>query len=612
MASSMRAVLSAVVVLLACGLLSASDCVPTHRQWNLFALNRTYYAPQFPSVLSQYTGGTVIVSSGAELYMYQYRDATYVRSQYNAGQTTVYNGRVWTMVESVNGQYEFNALDDTLGTANYVLVNTSVPWATTPYWQTAVDEDAGLLYAAAMVDGGMQLHCWSFNIDDNNSSLLFAVTLPTPYLPATIYQGARHTLLLTYEDDIRIFRVDGYTGKVTSEFDAPGGVPTALVEAVDGSMMYVSAEWPNVAAVAAGKVTAYYYYSGVWDEDEPANRFISLVLSGDGEWLLGAAAVTDTPIMRWRVGYSHHIYAPHAPHYYAFDLNMTDFSTVGITPQYTGATIAIVLSTGLQRWQLNNSIFLSASQFTDFLATSFRGRVWTASNYDEALVFSVLDDQLRAINSWDVNSTDFIRAVQWQIAVDEEAGLLYSAAMIDQTMQLYAWQIGALGNTTTLAFISKLGPTPYLPANLYQGAAHTLLVTYQDDTHIYRICGYTGALLSVFNASTVVPTAVVESHDGSVLYVSYDWPSIAAYDSATGQLLMYYDYTEGWGGEHDTFSDASISGDGQWLFALAQKQTYVVQWRINSSLTHSSSEKGKARVAEQAQRVAQRRIVSSE
>jgi len=602
-----------------CGLLSVGAVsVPSHHDWNLFFLNNTY--PSAPFVLSQYDGSSVVVSSGTYLQKWQWRDAVNVGYQYNTGRAAVYGGRVWTMAESSAEQYVFNVLDDKLATANYVLVNTTETWMTAPYWQVAVDEDAQLLYSAAMIDNSMQLHCWQFDVDDNSSSLLFVVALPSPYLPATIYPAAKHTLLLTYEDSTRIHRLDGYTGRVVASFHAPSDtVPTALVESADGSVLYVSAEWPNVAAysTATHEVSAYYYYSGPWDANAPSNKFTSLVLSGDGEWLFGIAAVDNIPIMRWRVGSSHHIYAPHSPHFTTLGLNWTSTDGISIAAQYSGATIVLqrMYSSSMQRWQLNNSIYLSGNTFQDSLATSYRGRVWVASTYtstsEPALTFSVLDDQLAAVNSWDVNCSAFTTsAAQWQVAVDEEAELLYSAALIDQTMQLYAWQIGPLGNTTSLVFVSKL-PTPYLPAKVYPGAHHTLLVTYQDDTHIYRICGWTGVLLSVFNASNTVPTAVVESHDGRVLYVSNDWPSMAAYDSMTGELMMYYDYADGWGKQpRDTFISASISGDGQWLFAYAQTQTLVVQWRINGS--HSDSGKGGVQVAEKPARAASTMKVASE
>jgi len=81
-----------------------------------------------------------------------------------------------------------------------------------------------------------------------------------------------------------------------------------------------------------------------------------------------------------------------------------------------------------------------------------------------------------------------------------------------------------------------------------------------------------------------VPSAIAESNDG-VMYLSSQWPSMAAYDSVTGELLMYYDYTDGIGGPQDIFSSASISGDGQWLIAYAQSQSLVIQWRITTNIT---------------------------
>ena len=585
--------LSALAVLCA-----ASSSVPTYPEWSAFSLNTTAISGFYPSLLSQYTGGTVVVASNTYIQQWHFHDAVTSLRQYVAGKSAVYGGRVWTMSPGVDEAYTFNVLDDQLNVANYVPVNTTVDWQqAAPFWQIAVDEDASLLYSAGMVDNSMQLHCWTFDINDNSSSLLYWVTLPTPYLPATLYPGAKHTLLLAYDDSTRIYRLNGYTGQVIGTFHAPDETPpTALVESADGTVLYISADWPNVAAfdIAANEVLAYFYYSGPWDQEVVNNKFVSLVISGDGEWMSGLAVVQNTPIMRWRIGSSHRVWAPHSSHFTTLATNITQENGVGISAQYTGATIVVQRYFQLTRWQLNNSIPLVRSSFQSFLATSYRGRVWTAA-YGVGLVFSVLDDQLNVINSWDVNCTVFSPPVQFQMAVDEEAGLLYAAGMIDQTMQLYAFQINAVGNATSLAFMSKL-PTPYLPANLYPGAHHTLLVTYQDDTHIYRICGWTGALLSVFNASTTVPTTVVESHDGRVLYVSYEWPSMAAYDSMTGELLMYYDYTEGWGKQaRDTFVSASITGDGQWLFAFAATQALVVQWRINA--TSSSGGKGPSQMA---------------
>ena len=599
-----------VAVLLVCGVACVAADTPTHSEWDRFNLNVTIgLTAPYSFVLGQWTGETVIV---APLYNYlvqwQWHNSAFM-GEYNYEQAafTSYAGRIWVANQYSSYQYAFNVLDDKLKLVNSVLVNTTEPWATARYWQVAVDEAASLLYSAAMIDHSMRLHCWTFGTDNNSSSLLFSRTLPLPYLPATLYQGAKHTLLLTFEGSTLIHRLDGRTGEVVSTFDAPEGAPTALVESADGSVLYVSAEWPNVAAydIATGAVLAYYQYSGVWDPILPADQFVSLTLTGDGEWLFGAASVKNTPIMRWRVGHSHHVYAPHLPHSAALGLNYTEQS-VGILAQYSGDTIVAQLPNELVRWQLNNSIFLSSTTPENFLATTYRGRIWLGwlGWQVSGLQFAVMDDQLEFINMWNVSCTAFDEAAHWQVAVDEDTGLLYSAGMIDSAMQLYAWQIGPTGNTTSFVFSTKL-PTPYLPATLYQGAKYTLLVTYQDDTHIYRLCGYTGALLSVFNASATVPTAVAESYDGRVLYVSADWPSIAAYDSATGELLTYYDYADGGRGKgpRDTFVSASISGDGQWLFGYAETQSLVVQWRINNS-NSGSVERFSVQLTERPRRMA--------
>lgn len=80
-------------------------------------------------------------------------------------------------------EYSYNVLDDQLASANYVLVNTTEQWLTASYWQVAVDEEAAILYSAAMVDNSMSLHAWTFSTDDNSSSLLFA-----PHCQRRIYQ----------------------------------------------------------------------------------------------------------------------------------------------------------------------------------------------------------------------------------------------------------------------------------------------------------------------------------------------------------------------------------------------------------------------------------------
>ena len=595
MLSPLRAVLLVVLLLCVCWPCVAGQASP-QPETRSFNLNLTF--SQYPQLLAQYTSGLVVVAHDSSLKQWQFNEAELVSEQYTVGNLAAFGGRLWVVEEQSSTQYAFSVLDDGLATANYVLVNTTIDWAHSPYWQVAVDEDAMLLYSAAMLDNSMQLHCWTFSIDDNSSALLYTATLPKPYLPAKLYLGAGHSLLLTWEDSTDIIRVDGYTGSQSGSLSAPGGVPTALAESADGRLLYVTAEWPRIAVYdsVTGELLDGFCYDGSWDEDETHNRFVSIALSGDGQSLYAIAGVTNVPIMQWLLNSSsQQIDAPHTGHTIALGLNYTGNTPVAIAAQYTGATVVVQRSYTLVRWQLNNSLRLSESTLSDFLATSYRGRIWTASNAG-SLTWTVLNDQLMQLNSWDVNCTLFTpNTGEWQMAVDEEAGLLYSAGMLEQTMQLYAWQIGPQGNTTSLVFVSKL-PTPYLPATLYPGANHTLLVTYEDDTHIYRICGWSGMLLSVFDKSTTVPTAVVESQDGRVLYVSYKWPSMAAYDSTTGELLMYYDYTDAKPQSDDAFVSASISGDGQWLLAYAQAHSLVVQWPINTTV--GSAERDIGHVAE--------------
>ena len=582
-----------------CGWLSAGATaadpasVPSHGECDSFALNGTWSPADFPRLLPQYTGDTIGIGFGASLQLRSVRDAGFLVERNTLfNQKAGYGGRTWQMSYLDARTFTFDVLDDTLSTVNSVPVQTSVPWNNpnrVPYWQTLVDEAASTLYSAGMVDSSMRLDAWRFSVDGSNSTLLFSVALPMPYLVATIYLGAQHTILLTYEDDTSVYRLNGSTGQFITSFDAPGDAPpTALVEAADGSVLYVSADWPNVAAydVQNRVVLAHYYWSGPSDAQEQYNIFTSLAITGDGQWLFGAAAVSEvTPVMRWRIGYAHYVAAPHVAHHVLFATNYTNVDA-RVVAQYTGGTVVLQHPNSLQRWQLNNSIYLKSRGLTLYQATSYRGRVWTASILNYALSFSVLDDSLTTVNAWAVNtSVAAQRPVQWSVLVDEEAGLLYSAEQADADMTLSAWQIGPLGNTTAPAFRVKL-PTPYLPSTLYAGARHTLLLTYQDDTRIYRLCGYTGALLSVFNASSAVPTAVAESHDGRVLYVNYAWPSMAAYDSATGALLYYYDFADGLarGAPRDVWGSAAISGDGNWLLAYATNQALVVQWRINHTL----------------------------
>lgn len=141
-------------------------------------------------------------------------------------------------------------------------------------------------------------------------------------------------------------------------------------------------------------------YSGPWSDDETVNQYVSLVLSGDGEWLFGATAISLTPIMRWRVSAGYHIRAPHSPHFTTLELNLTTVDGVSIAAQYTGATIVVQSSNGMYRWQLNNSIILGSYSYQSSLAASYRGRLWTASNTgNDRMLFNVLHDQLRMINT---------------------------------------------------------------------------------------------------------------------------------------------------------------------------------------------------------------------